>query len=464
MHDRALTLTALALALAIAGPRAAADDHRELSSEVSRSAGADLFVIDGADNVEHLWQVKGAWTGRESLHGAARDIVTHSSEGRFEVFVVGTDNGVWHNSQRAGQKGWSGWEALGGDTKRIALAKNRAGRLELFAIGNDDAVWHCGRAAKAKTFSPWQTLGGWAEQLAAAEADGGGFRVFVVGRERAVWQRTTTGGEWENMGAVAKDVSAARLTNGGFEVFVVGDDDALWHNRQPRPGAAWNGWQSLGGSAVRISSNMRKAGTLVVFALKPDGDFASLSQTSPSKWGSWQPLRGATKPSAAPTQPLDARFTGTATMSISEFDVSETRNVNLGIRFNAARDSVQITEFPPIVTKRFKTPFGSSKSTVTLASSSPGRYDRSTGHIVIPVKLAFDQSLDVPVVDEDAGLEVELKTDAEGGSAVDVAGQVTLVADGAFRGKGNVNPLNRKTCRVVIRGALAPAPGRGARK
>lgn len=439
----------------------AADDFKDLSSELARSAGADLFAIDADDSVVHLSQASsGAWSGYEALGGAARDIATLTQDGRFEVFVVGSDAAIWHNVQRAGKKGWSGWESLGGEAKRVSVAKSRAGRVELFVIGSDDAVWRNPRSPKTGAFTGWESLGGFATQLTAAEADGGAFRVFVVGKQSAILHRSSSGGEWEDLGAVARDVAAVRLPNGGHEVFVVGDDGAVWHDRRERADRPWSGWESLGGSATRIAVSARKPGVSTVYALTSERSLASLSQRDAKTWGKWQAIKraGAAKqPSAAA---LDTRFSGKATMSIPEFKVSESRDVNLGIRFGATRQDVQITDFPPIVTKRFKTPLGSSKSTVTLVGSSPGTYDRATGQITIPVKLAFDQSLDVPVVDEDASLEVELRTDADGGSPVDAAGNVTLAANGEFRGRGNVNPLNHKPCRIVIQGKLDPSPGR----
>jgi hypothetical protein len=55
----------------------AAEDFKDLSSEVSRGAGADLFAIASNDNIVHFWQANsGAWSGFEDLGGAARDVAT----------------------------------------------------------------------------------------------------------------------------------------------------------------------------------------------------------------------------------------------------------------------------------------------------------------------------------------------------------------------------------------------------
>jgi hypothetical protein len=110
------------------------------------------------------------------------------------------------------------------------------------------------------------------------------------------------------------------------------------------------------------------------------------------------------------------------------------------------------------VTKRFKTPFGSSKSTVSLIRADEGGYDAGSGRVAVPVTLGFDQSLDVPVVDEDAELTVELSTDAPGGARLDASGHVALAGEGKFRGRGGMNPLEGKPCRIVISGTFDPRP------
>ena len=161
--------------------------------------------------------------------------------------------------------------------------------------------------------------------------------------------------------------------------------------------------------------------------------------------------------SVTEASPLDATFSGEATVAIPELHVSESRKIELGLRFSADRRRVDITSFPPIETKRYNTPLGGSRSTVSLRKSSPGTFDPQSGAIAIEVTLHFDQSLDVPMVNEDADTTLVLKTDAAGGSALDSkTGQITLAATGSFQGKGGVNPLRGKSCEARIAGTLSP--------
>ena len=58
-----------------------------------------------------------------------------NSDGRLEVFGVGTDHAVWHNWQTVAHAGpWSGWASLGGVvTSDPSVFENSDGRLEVFA-------------------------------------------------------------------------------------------------------------------------------------------------------------------------------------------------------------------------------------------------------------------------------------------------------------------------------------------
>jgi hypothetical protein len=432
---------------------AAAFGFKELTVKRYRSVGPDVFAIDNDDSVKHLWQTdkSGKWGGSEALGGTAQDIeAVDLGNGRFEVFVVGTDGAIWHDVQRPNRK-WGGWQSLGGEAKRLTVEKGKAGRFELFVIGNDDAVWHNSRKGPTGRFGGWERLGGEAKQLAAA-ASSRGMEIFVIGSDDAVWRSSNLGKDWESLGGEAKDIAVGRLPSGGLELFAIGSDNAVWHIRQDPAGSKWSEWESRGGEATRLSVSQSKQAGFELFVLGPDNAISRQAQTQPFVvWGEWKKVNEAS--------PLDTTFAGLATMGIPEFKVSESRDVSLGIRFSVDRRDVQITSFPPIETKSFNTPFGSSKSTVTLIGGGSGTFDPNSGQIAIPITLHFDQSLDVPMVQEDADVSLELKTDAEGGSPLDRAsGRITLAANAQFHGSGGVNPLRNKACSVVISGALDPLP------
>jgi tetratricopeptide (TPR) repeat protein len=64
--------------------------------------------------------------------------VIQNSDGRLEVFVQGSDGGLWHAWQTVANGNWSGFQSLGGAlTSRPVVARNSDGRLE---------VDHCGQA------------------------------------------------------------------------------------------------------------------------------------------------------------------------------------------------------------------------------------------------------------------------------------------------------------------------------
>jgi hypothetical protein len=59
---------------------------------------------------------------------------------RLDLFVVGTDNAVWHKWWDGSS--WGGWESLGGSVfSEVSAVSWAANRLDLFAVGTDSAVW-----------------------------------------------------------------------------------------------------------------------------------------------------------------------------------------------------------------------------------------------------------------------------------------------------------------------------------
>jgi hypothetical protein len=433
---------------------AAALGWKELAVVRSRSKGPDLFAIDSDDSVKHSAQTaaSGSWSGPEALDGIAQDITAVAlSANRFEVFVIGSDGSAWRNAQKPNGK-WGGWQSMEHEAKRLVAGKTKAGRFELFAVGADDAVWHCGRKGPNGRWSSWQSLGGGAKQLAVTEGSGG-FEVFIVGLDDVVWRKTPTT-DWESLGGVAKDIAVSRLPNGGIDLFVIGSDDAVYHKQRDTRDAGWSDWENWGSLSTRLSIAEAKPGVAELFVLGSDDAVWHRIRSAPgAPWSDWQRIDRLA--------PLDVTFAGEATMSIPELNVSESKAVSLGIRFSVDRRQIEITSFPPIETKRFDTPMGKSRSTVSLASGSTGTFDSSSGRVAVPLTLKFDQSLDVPLVEEDADVALDLRTDAEGGSALDWAsGHIVLAADGKFKGRGGVNPLRNKACHVVISGVLDPLPER----
>ena len=163
-----------------------------------------LFVRgnDGA-----LWWTnwKGAtWSAWESLGGyltsspAAAALPTLDFTGNsIDVFVRGGDGALWQRTY--GNNAWSGWKGLGGqlasgtgpatDAGRISVYQ--IGRLDVFVEGTDAGLWH---RVKIGTWSGWQSLGGKLTSSPGAADVNLNFGsqqidVFVRGTDAGLWQK-----------------------------------------------------------------------------------------------------------------------------------------------------------------------------------------------------------------------------------------------------------------------------------
>ncbi len=117
----------------------------------------ELFTTDTNERVQRCWQRQagGDWSAWESLEhptgvpAGSKLAAVQISDGRLELFMVGTDGAVWHRWQNhvaaEGPGGWSGWVSLGrpavGGADRqlddLTVARDRSGGLVLFATEPD---------------------------------------------------------------------------------------------------------------------------------------------------------------------------------------------------------------------------------------------------------------------------------------------------------------------------------------
>jgi hypothetical protein len=71
-----------------------------------------------------------------------------NADGRLEAFLIGTDGLLWHIWQLTPNAGWGAWTSLDapsnvtGDVNYPAVGRNADGRLEVFVVGTDNALWH----------------------------------------------------------------------------------------------------------------------------------------------------------------------------------------------------------------------------------------------------------------------------------------------------------------------------------
>jgi len=174
--------------------------------------------------------------------------VARNSDGRLEVFGVGTNGALFNIWQQAPHAGpWSGWNSLGGLlTSDPSVFINSDGRLEAFARGTDNSLWHIWQQVPhAGPWSAWASLGGGiTSDPAVIDNSDGRLEVFARGTDNAlwhIWQQAPHAGPWSGWaslgGGITSDPAVALNSDGRLEVFVRGTDNALWNIWQQAPHA-----------------------------------------------------------------------------------------------------------------------------------------------------------------------------------------------------------------------------------
>jgi len=126
----------------------------------------EIFTV-GTDGVAyHMYQTaaNGGWSSWSSLGGSgetdAQPVARADQNGALEVLLVGTTGNVYHNYQTGG--GWSGWLSIGGaftENIRPVLGRNQDGRLELFLTGQGtDMLRAAETSANSSRGPPGQAL------------------------------------------------------------------------------------------------------------------------------------------------------------------------------------------------------------------------------------------------------------------------------------------------------------------
>jgi hypothetical protein len=158
----------------------------------------------------------------------------------LDVWVRGTDNGLWHKWSNDGGTTWSGWESLGGIlTSSQGAVSSSPSRVDVVARGTDNAIWI--RSWNSVTgWNNWSSLGGIGiSGPSVASCTSGHIDVFVIGTDGGVWQLGFNGTSWSSWvprggnwtsdpGAVCRAGSA-----GIIDIFNRGQDAALWTMSEP---------------------------------------------------------------------------------------------------------------------------------------------------------------------------------------------------------------------------------------
>lgn len=258
---------------------------------VARNQNGTLEVFGRAQADGSIWHIRQnpapafgfTYSGWSSLGGdtlLASHCAIANSDGRIEVFAVGTNGTVfhiWQNQTNASPSQWSAWNSLGVLAPGVAggppvtvigtpcVARNANGLLEVFACGSDHALWHITQTGALDWGNAWHSLGG---QILAG--------LFVI-----------------------PVICVGTNVDGRLEVFVRGMDTDAWHNWQNRPNAGpngWSGWNSLGKTPLisQLAVGRNANGSLELFAIGQDSALWHISQTDALDWGGvWNTLHGS---------------------------------------------------------------------------------------------------------------------------------------------------------------------------
>ncbi len=274
------------------------------------TAGSDLYLFARASDGKVKYNRRtstGTWAGWITLDGVATSepAVAVNNDGRVQVFVRGTDNGLWTRRQvTAGSTSWEAWTSLGGSVSSApAVAVNTNGRVQVFVRWTDGALWTRAQTSAGGAWGAWTNLGGvlaWGP--AVARNTDGRLAVFVAGLDNNLFQiaQSTAGGSFggfSNLGGVTTSHPVVvRNSDGKLELFVRGaaPDHNLRHIKQTAAGGGWGAWQSRGGlltSQPRVGINAD--GRLEAFARGTDGALKNIWQTSAGgSWSGWNNLGG----------------------------------------------------------------------------------------------------------------------------------------------------------------------------
>jgi hypothetical protein len=220
----------------------------------------DIF-IEGNDAA--AWDIPynpatGTFSGSTSLGGtitADPGAVANAALTRTDVFVRGSDNGLYQKSRVSGT--WGQWVGRGGRLITGPDASTRTGGgpptdiVDVWVGGTDGQLYHMWSPDGGVTFYPWEALGGFVtSDPRAVSWNWSRVDVFVRGTDYALyhkWWFGTGWSDWERLGGTltsAPDV--ASCSSGHLDVFVRGTDNGIYTKWWD--GAAWSAWTALGGT------------------------------------------------------------------------------------------------------------------------------------------------------------------------------------------------------------------------
>lgn len=228
----------------------------------------DIF---GNDNSGQIWHkaFDGYWSGWHSLGGD-----TTQKPGAFsikknwvDVMYTGKDRHLHRRTWNG--KVWTDWKThtnggIFNSGPALTATPGDINNLHVFVVASDNSLWHCVVTMNDDKWSNWEKLGGGLVGTPAAVSWGSNrFDVFSIAPDYRMWQKTYDYGwkEWTQMPDgkfKPTGVGAASPKHNSITVFGTGMDDAIY--KYTFQNGKWGAAEGVGGlirsspSAVSTSS------------------------------------------------------------------------------------------------------------------------------------------------------------------------------------------------------------------
>ena len=209
----------------------------------------DVFVRGGDNAIHHIYFTPGGgWSGWASLGGgftSGPGATFRQGSGNVDVFGVGLDKQLFHNSWAPGSGAWSGWVALGGGINGAPSAISPAAdTLDVYVRGADNQLYQ----------KYWTPSSGWVEYIphggqliSAPEAtawDTNRRDIFARGGDGAIYSLSWNGSwfDWARQpGTAFSGPGATSLGPGRLQVFAGGGPGLIAKSYA----GSWTDWQNF---------------------------------------------------------------------------------------------------------------------------------------------------------------------------------------------------------------------------
>lgn len=273
--------------------------------------GNEVFVIGTNNQLYHCWQAQasGGWSSWVSLGGTCNGtpsiglITTYNG---LEVFVHWTDNSIRHIWQLSSSGNWSAWESLDGNVAGNPVAAlNPDGRQEFFVRGGNGKMYHRWKTSIGGGWSAWTEIVGltiMAGDPAIGMTGNGRIELYIRNSDRSLYHAcqnsTSVGTSWSGWagfgGSSNYDLAIGRSTGSTQYAFHTGGDNQIWNSYQSTVDGAWSAWGGLGGSPTRAPWLCHNHdGRAQLFIVQSDGYLYTKWQLSGGGWSAWTAIGGS---------------------------------------------------------------------------------------------------------------------------------------------------------------------------